>query len=170
MAHLHGCSSALYLSCCDCWCGSYRRNKSELDIFNTLDFIVLGLVLQISNINEIEHLYDSERTWKTTHNGISVILIIFYSALLVFYLLGESIPESIDVAAVKSLAMSAAPLSIGLSFLVYYRVSRLERHRTMTELLTIVGVIVIASGLGVAVWSFMDTRRKYGNRKRGTSE
>ena len=40
----------------------------------------------------------------------------------------------------------------------------------MTELLTIVGVIVIASGLGVAVWSFMDTRRKYGNRKRGTSE
>ena len=37
----------------------------------------------------------------------------------------------------------------------------------MTELLTIVGVIVIASGLGVAVWSFMDTRRKYGNRKSG---
>ena len=37
----------------------------------------------------------------------------------------------------------------------------------MTELLTIIGVIVIASGLGVAVWSFLDTRRKYGNRKRG---
>lgn len=40
----------------------------------------------------------------------------------------------------------------------------------MTELLTIVGVIVIASGLGVAVWSFMDTRRKYGNRKRSASD
>lgn len=37
----------------------------------------------------------------------------------------------------------------------------------MTELLTIIGVIVIASGLGVAIWSFMDTRRKYGNRKHG---
>ena len=105
------------------------QDKSALDIFNALDFIVLGLVLQISNINEIEHLYDSEKTWKTTHNGISVILIIFYSALLVFYLLGESIPESIDDATVKSLAMTAAPLSIGLSFLVYYRVSKLEEAR-----------------------------------------
>ena len=105
------------------------QDKSSLDIFNALDFVVLGLVLQISNINEIEHLYDSERTWKTTHNGISVILIIFYSALLVFYLLGESIPESIDESTVKSLAMATAPLSIGLSFLVYYRVSRLEEAR-----------------------------------------
>ena len=33
----------------------------------------------------------------------------------------------------------------------------------MTELLTVVGIIVIASGLGVAVWSFIDTRGKYGN-------
>ena len=105
------------------------QDKTGLDLFNALDFIVLGLVLQISNINEIEHLYDSERTWKTTHNGISVILIIFYSALLVFHLLGESIPESIDGAAVKSLAMATAPLSIALSFMVYYRVSKLEEAR-----------------------------------------
>ena len=40
----------------------------------------------------------------------------------------------------------------------------------MTELLTIVGVIVIGSGLGVAVWSFIDTRRKYGARRRGAGE
>ena len=40
----------------------------------------------------------------------------------------------------------------------------------MTELLTIVGVIVIASRLGVAVWSLIDTRRKYGNRRRSASD
>ena len=39
----------------------------------------------------------------------------------------------------------------------------------MTEIITIVGIIVIASGLGVAVWSFMDTRKKYGNRRRSAS-
>ena len=105
------------------------QDKSALDVFNALDFIVLGLVLQISNINEIEHLYDSERTWKTTHNGISIILIVFYSALFVFYLLGESIPDSIDEAAVKSLAMAAALPSIVLSFMVYYRVSKLAEAR-----------------------------------------
>ena len=37
----------------------------------------------------------------------------------------------------------------------------------MTELLTIVGIIVIASAFGVAVWSFIDTNRKYPRRKRG---
>lgn len=105
------------------------QDKSHLDLFNALDFIVLGLVLQISNINEIEHLYDSERTWKTTHNGISIILIVFYSALFVFYLLGESIPDSIDDAAVKNLAMATALPSIVLSFLVYYRVSKLAEAR-----------------------------------------
>lgn len=31
----------------------------------------------------------------------------------------------------------------------------------MTELLTVVGVLVIASGLGVAAWSFIDTRKRY---------
>jgi len=40
----------------------------------------------------------------------------------------------------------------------------------MTELLTIIGVIVIVSGLGVAVWSFLDTRRKYGNLKGRASD
>ena len=105
------------------------QDKSALDVFNALDFIVLGLVLQISNINEIEHFYDSERTWKTPHNGISIILIVFYSALFVFYLLGQSIPDSIDEAAVKSLAMVAALPSIVLSFTVYYRVSKLAEAR-----------------------------------------
>ena len=105
------------------------QDRSGVDLFNALDFIVLGLVLQISNINEIEHLYDSERTWKTTHNGISIILIVFYSALFVFYLLGESIPDSIDDAAVKNLAMATALPSIVLSFMVYYRVSKLAEAR-----------------------------------------
>ena len=105
------------------------QDKLGLDLLNALDFIVLGLVLQISNINEIEHIYSSGKTWKTIHNGFSIILIIFYSALFVFYLLEESIPESIDGAAVKSLAMAAALPSIVLSFMVYYRVSKLAEAR-----------------------------------------
>ena len=36
----------------------------------------------------------------------------------------------------------------------------------MTEIITIVSIIVIASGLGVAIRSLMDTRKKYGSRKR----
>ena len=40
----------------------------------------------------------------------------------------------------------------------------------MTEIITIVGIIVIASGLGVAVWSFIDTKKEYRKRKRSASE
>lgn len=40
----------------------------------------------------------------------------------------------------------------------------------LTLLITVVGIIVIASGLGVAVWSFMDTRKKYGSRNRSASD
>ena len=105
------------------------QDRTSLDLFNALDFIVLGLVLQISNINEIEHLYDSDKTWKTLHNGISIILIVFYSALFVFYLLGESIPEAIDDITVKYLAMATALPSIVLSFMVYYRVAKLVEAR-----------------------------------------
>ena len=30
----------------------------------------------------------------------------------------------------------------------------------MTEIITIMGIIAIASGLGCAAWSFLDTRKK----------
>lgn len=105
------------------------QDKSALAMFNALDFIVLGLVLQISNIHEIEHFHDAERTWKTAHNGISIILIIFYSALFVLYLLGESIPDFIDGTVLKNLAMATALPAIVLSFMVYNRVSKLAEAR-----------------------------------------
>ena len=33
--------------------------------FATSDFIAFGLILHISNINEIEHLSDDNKSWKT---------------------------------------------------------------------------------------------------------
>ena len=40
----------------------------------------------------------------------------------------------------------------------------------MTELITAIGIIVIASGLGVAVWSFRDTKKEYARRKRSVGD
>jgi len=38
----------------------------------------------------------------------------------------------------------------------------------MTEAIIILTVVACIAGISVAVWSFMDTRKKYGSRKRST--
>ncbi len=58
-----------------------------MDIFNASDFVAFGLILHISNINEIEHFNDNEKSWKTIQNGISIGFISLYSVLFTAYLL-----------------------------------------------------------------------------------
>ena len=81
------------------WLISQNR---DMGILNAVDFIVFGLILHISNINEVEHFDDAEKSWKTFQNGISIAFISFYSALLACHLLGEANPGLIDGAAIKS--------------------------------------------------------------------
>ena len=40
----------------------------------------------------------------------------------------------------------------------------------LTVPIIILGIVVGAAGIAFVVWSTIDTRRKYGNRKRGASE
>ena len=68
-----------------------------MDILNAPDFVAFGLILHISNINEIEHFNDSERSWKTIQNGLSIVFILFYGVLFACSLLGQSNPGLINV-------------------------------------------------------------------------
>ena len=53
------------------------------------DFIAFGLILHISNINEIEHLADDEKSWKTVQNGVSIAFIAFYSVLFALIMISD---------------------------------------------------------------------------------
>lgn len=53
--------------------------EGSVDLLSPSDFVAFGLVLHISNINEIEHFSGVEREWKTSQNGISIAFIAFYS-------------------------------------------------------------------------------------------
>lgn len=99
-----------------------------MSILNAVDFIVFGLILHISNINEIEHFNDREKSWKTIQNGVSLVFITFYSVLFASHLLGETNPGLIDGTAIKSLSMSLGLLSFMISFVVYNRISRDEEQ------------------------------------------
>ena len=101
------------------------QNK-DADILNAVDFIVFGLILHISNINEIEHFDDREKSWKTTQNGMSVFLIIVYSVLFASHIFGQSNPGLVDDQAITIASVVLGIMSFIISFTVYDRTSKIE--------------------------------------------
>ena len=96
-----------------------------VDILNPADFLVFGLILHVSNINEIEHFNDREKWWKTLQNGISIAFITMYGVLFASYLIGQSNPGLIDRGIIQYIAITLSAISFLLSFSVYNRVSTL---------------------------------------------
>lgn len=97
----------------------------SIQIVNALDFVTLGLVLHISNINEIEHFTKADRQWKTIHNGTSIAFICFYSVLFATYNIGEVIPGFVNTGVLTYLVIALTGISLTLSYSVYHRVSKL---------------------------------------------
>ncbi|WP_313460988.1 hypothetical protein [Stenotrophomonas sp.] len=83
--------------------------KGVVDIFSASDVIAFGLILQISNINEIEHIADPGRKWKTTQNGTSITLISLYCVLYTLVLIGSSVIETVALV-VCAIALITASL------------------------------------------------------------
>ena len=106
------------------WFISQNRTMA---FFNAADFVAFGLILHISNINEIEHFDDPEKSWKTMHNGISIAFISFYSVLFACSLLSESNPGLINVGAMKYAAIALSLTSFGISYSVYRRIAKLRQ-------------------------------------------
>jgi cytosine/uracil/thiamine/allantoin permease len=101
-----------------------------MDFFNASDFVAFGLILHISNINEIEHFNDRENSWKTIQNGISIAFISFYSVLFACSLLGQSNPGLINVEAITHLSIVLSFVSFLISFSVYHTISKFREKDT----------------------------------------
>lgn len=93
-----------------------------IDKFSASDFIAFGLVLHISNINELEHMTTIDQSWKTANNGISIIFIALYSVLFAISLLG---PNIVDANIMLYCSVIIAIVSSLLSYSIYYRISRI---------------------------------------------
>lgn len=98
-------------------------NAGTVNIVSPSDFVVLGLVLHISNINEIEHFGDVGKKWKTVQNGVSIVFIAFYSVLYSLTLVGDKV---VDLLAIKYCSIILAIVSFLISYSVYDRISRSE--------------------------------------------
>ena len=95
----------------------------SVNLLSPSDFVAFGLVLHISNINEIEHFSGVERGWKTTQNGISIAFIAFYSVLFALNLIGENI---VDVKALTTCTVVLSIVSFLISYSVYDRISKVS--------------------------------------------
>ena len=107
------------------WTVSQERN---VELLNAGDLVVFGLILHISCINEIEHFNQSQKSWKTVHNGTSIAFITGYGVLLAAYLLGQSNPGLISTDATKIVALVLSATSFFLTFSAYNRISKLSEE------------------------------------------
>jgi len=95
--------------------------------FAATDFVAFGLVLHISNINELEHISSQSKPWKTVQNGVSVIFIALYSVLFAVLLLAEKNPKLIDANALLICVTILAGTSLVLSLSIFHRLSATAR-------------------------------------------
>jgi hypothetical protein len=95
--------------------------EGTLDLFAAADFIAFGLVLHISNINEIEHLQNVSSQWKTAQNGFSITFIACYSVLFSVTLIGGGI---VSQKALLNVSVFLSIVSFLISYSVYYYLER----------------------------------------------
>ncbi len=98
-------------------------NTGTVNFLSSSDFVAFGLVLHISNINEIEHFDNVGKEWKTIQNGISIAFIAFYSVLYSLTLVGDKV---VDITAITYCSIFLAFVSFLISYSVYDRVSKSE--------------------------------------------
>jgi hypothetical protein len=94
---------------------------------NTIDIVIFGLVLHVSNINELEDKENIDRAWKTTNIGLSVLLLIIFSSILAVGYLSE-LPDSknINTKNLKICSIVLSTVSLIMSYSIYNRLNKLN--------------------------------------------
>ncbi len=99
-------------------------NNNLISMVSISDLVALGFILHISIINEIEHLKDEDRDWKTVQNGLSLFFIIVYSMFFCLSIFNEGSPQTIDIQKIKYSTGILVIFSILICYSVYDRLSK----------------------------------------------
>lgn len=97
--------------------------EGSVEPFAPQDFIAFGLVLHISNINEIEHLVSADRAWKTTQNTVSAFFIAIHGVLFCSTLIGG---DAINQQAIMYCVAVIALVSLAISYSLFTRISKIQ--------------------------------------------
>ncbi len=101
--------------------------SGAVELLSANDFVAFGLVLHISIINELEHVDSSDKNWKTTQNGISILFISFYGVLFALALLAGTNSDLVDPMITKKSVIVLSVVSLIISYSVFHRISNRSR-------------------------------------------
>ena len=104
----------------------FLKEKSIEFLLQETDFVVFGLILHITNINELEHFESNDKTWKTIQNGTSIIFIAIYGLIFGTSCISAVNPEMFekDVMIFSSMILSIA--SFLISYSIFDRMSKMD--------------------------------------------
>jgi len=96
---------------------------------NETDFIIFGLVLNLSNINELEGKEIENKIWKTKKMGYSIIQIIVFSAIFSIITYSEFKSNTdLNIITVKTCSMVLALVSFLFSYSIFNRFNKLGTY------------------------------------------
>lgn len=96
--------------------------EGSIEAFSPQDFIAFGLVLHISNINEVEHIISADGSWKTVQNSVSSFFITIHGALFCLTLIGG---DAIDQQAIMYGVVLISLASLSISYSLFKRIEKL---------------------------------------------
>jgi hypothetical protein len=95
---------------------------------NPVDFITFGLVLNLTNINELEDKNLKDKLWRSKNIGFSIIQIIIFSAIFAILSYSEfKANPDLDLATVKACSILLAFISFLFSYTIYNRLNNLSK-------------------------------------------
>lgn len=108
----------------------YRERTVEF-LFNEIDFIIFGLVLNLANINELEDKNELDKIWKTRNIGFSVFQIIVFSSILGLAYFSEAThSDDLDLNVVKICAIVLSLVSLFLSYSIFNRLNSIANDNS----------------------------------------
>ncbi|RZK79780.1 MAG: hypothetical protein EOO85_02695 [Pedobacter sp.] len=96
------------------------KNLSATYILNEVDMIAFGLVLNVSNISEIDNNSSLTEEWKTKNKGLSVIFIIIFSIFLgLSYMADLPNANGFDKNMIRMLSLCLSAVSLFFSYTIF---------------------------------------------------
>lgn len=102
------------------------KEKNIEFLLHETDFIIFGLILHITTINELEHFELDDKPWKTVQNGLSIIFIIVYAVIFSLSCIHSVNPGMFEKNSMIWSSISLSFISLLISYSTCDRISKLS--------------------------------------------
>lgn len=93
-------------------------------LLNPTDYLLFGLVLNVTNLNDLNQKKRILDSWFLAANGISILLIIAFAILLCLSMLAEIQKDLFNIVSMQKASMGFSIASFLWSFSIYFKLSR----------------------------------------------